>query len=193
MTNSPKNTTGKTPYEVQLALWCDAANAGDKAAYRKLLTEISSILRGYFLKRGVSVTDADDVIQEILISVDKARHTYDANRPFMPWLFAIVRFRFADHWRKHYAKKVPTLDIHELQSQIPDESVTQDDPLPEGMEEAVQHLPEKKKRILFLLHYEGYTAKEAAEKLGMKESAVKVAAHRIYKQLREQFAETDNG
>jgi RNA polymerase sigma-70 factor (ECF subfamily) len=37
------------------------------------------------------------------------------------------------------------------------------------------------------MHQEGYTAKEVAEKIGMTESAVKVAAHRAYKILRERL------
>jgi RNA polymerase sigma-70 factor (ECF subfamily) len=36
-----------------------------------------------------------------------------------------------------------------------------------------------------MMHQEGYTAKEVAEKIGMKESAVKVAAHRAYRILRK--------
>ena len=41
--------------------------------------------------------------------------------------------------------------------------------------------------ILRLMHQEGYTAKEVAEKIGMNESAVKVAAHRAYKVLRQKL------
>ena len=37
------------------------------------------------------------------------------------------------------------------------------------------------------MNVEGYTAKEVGAKLGMKESAVKVAAHRAYKKLRERL------
>ena len=37
------------------------------------------------------------------------------------------------------------------------------------------------------MHQEGYTAKEVAEKIGMNESAVKVAAHRAYKVLRKRL------
>jgi RNA polymerase sigma-70 factor (ECF subfamily) len=51
----------------------------------------------------------------------------------------------------------------------------------------VQRLPEKQALILQLMHQEGYTAKEVAEKIGMTESAVKVAAHRAYKILRERL------
>lgn len=161
---------------------------GDSRAYQEALSGISRIMRPYFLKRGLSQQDAEDVVQEVLLSVHKARHTYDASRPLIPWLFAIARFRFADFWRKRYvgAENMPVLDIQELQEILP-APVTEEDPMPEGMEEALSGLPEKKRRLLYMLHYEGYTIKEAATQLGMKESAVKVSAHRIYKHLRMQF------
>ena len=38
-----------------------------------------------------------------------------------------------------------------------------------------------------MMHVEGFTAKEVGMKLGMKESAVKVAAHRAIKKLRGQL------
>jgi RNA polymerase sigma-70 factor (ECF subfamily) len=57
----------------------------------------------------------------------------------------------------------------------------------ESISGEVQKLPEKQALILQLMHQEGYTAKEVAEKIGMNESAVKVAAHRAYKVLRERL------
>ncbi len=57
----------------------------------------------------------------------------------------------------------------------------------ESISVEVEKLPEKQATILRLMHQEGYTAKEVAEKIGMNESAVKVAAHRAYKVLRKQL------
>jgi RNA polymerase sigma-70 factor (ECF subfamily) len=37
------------------------------------------------------------------------------------------------------------------------------------------------------MHVEGYTAKEVGKKMGMNESAVKVAAHRAIKKIRGKF------
>jgi DNA-directed RNA polymerase specialized sigma24 family protein len=37
------------------------------------------------------------------------------------------------------------------------------------------------------MHVEGYTAKEVGVKLNMNESAIKVAAHRAIKKIREKF------
>ena len=57
----------------------------------------------------------------------------------------------------------------------------------ESISEEVEKLPEKQASILRLMHHEGFTAKEIAEKMGMKVSAVKVAAHRAYNILRNKL------
>jgi len=57
----------------------------------------------------------------------------------------------------------------------------------ESISAEVEKLPDKQAIILRMMHQEGYTAREVAEKIGMNESAVKVAAHRAYKILRHKL------
>ena len=76
---------------------------GDMRAYAALLRETSRFLRPFLAKRLNSAAEVDDLMQEILISIHKARHTYDGNRPYKPWVYAIARFRLQDHLRAHYA------------------------------------------------------------------------------------------
>ncbi len=159
------------------------AQAGDKAAYHQSLTKVSEITLGYLARRIANPTEREDILQEILISVHKARHTYDGARPFLPWLFAIIKFRLTDHLRAHYAKDRKSVDIEKVAPFLT-EDVTETTPLPEAIEVGMAMLPPKHKQMLHLLHVEGFTAKEVASKLGMNESAVKVATHRIYKKLR---------
>ena len=160
-----------------------AANAGDKVAYGKFLSEVSVLIRRFLAKR-MATDDVEDVLQEILTSIHKARHTYDGTRPGLPWVYAIARSRLTDYLRKHYAsrsdKKVNIDDV-EYFLEAP---VTESHELPEYMEVALGDLPEKQQKIITLMHVEGYTAKEVGGQLGMSESAVKVAAHRAYKKMK---------
>ena len=57
----------------------------------------------------------------------------------------------------------------------------------ESISSEVEKLPAKQATILKLMHHDGYTAKEVAQKIGMQESAVKVSAHRAYKILKEKL------
>src|SRR4051812_23087834 len=86
------------------------AQQGERIAYDALLREIARLLQGYFVARTGCNESASDLVQETLVSVHRARHTYRADRPFAPWLYAIARCRLADHWRKA-SRRVPQVPI----------------------------------------------------------------------------------
>ena len=160
---------------------------GDTQAYAVLLKETARLLRPYLSKRIYANSEVDDVLQEILLSIHKARHTYNGERPYKPWMYAIAKFRLQDHLRAHYADHLHDAeDLSELEEILPDD-VTETGFSYQSISMEVEKLPEKQATILRLMHQEGYTAKEVAEKIGMNESAVKVAAHRAYKILRERL------
>lgn len=159
--------------------------SGDQNAYSKFLATITPMLRR-MVARKLAQPDVEDVVQDILISIHKARHTYDGERPLMPWLSSIANFRVTDHLRKHYSQmRHQCVDIADYENILSDvtESATGD----ESVNELLHDVPEKHKRILTLMHVEGYTAKEIGKQMGMNESAVKVAAHRAIKKIREKF------
>lgn len=160
-----------------------ATQHGDQAAYHQFLSEAAEHIRRFLIKR-MNRDDVEDVLQEVLTSIHKARHTYDGERPIMPWVYAIARFRLTDHLRKHYAnqndKQVP-LDTVEYLLEAP---VTESNELPEYLSVAVGELGEREQKIIHLMHVDDLTAKEVGSKLDMGESAVKVAAHRAYKKMR---------
>ena len=160
------------------------AQAGDKRAYTGLLQETSRFLRPFLAKRLSQASEVDDLLQEILLSIHKARHTYDGARPYKPWVFSIAKFRLLDHLRVHYADQLHhAIELSEVENILP-EPVTDSAMTYESISGAVDKLPDKQAIILQMMHQQGYTAKEVAAKIGMKESAVKVAAHRAYKVLR---------
>lgn len=160
---------------------------GDKRAYASVLEQTTRLLRPYLSKRLNNKTEIEDVLQETLISIHRARNTYDGNRPYAPWAFAIARYRLHDHLRAHYADNLRhATDLTEAEN-ISAQDVTESPLNYESIKEEIDRLPGKQPVILHLIHGEGYTAKEVAEKIGMNESAVKVAAHRAYKVLRKKL------
>jgi len=160
---------------------------GDKLAYTKLLRETARFLRPFLSKRLSFDSEVDDLMQEILISIHKARHTYDGQRPYKPWVYAIARFRLQDYLRMHYADQLRHAEELTGMEKNLQEDVTESGISYESISAEVEKLPERQAAILRLMHQEGYTAKEVAAKLGMTESAVKVAAHRAYKVLRQKL------
>ena len=160
---------------------------GDARAYAELLQETARLLRPFLSRRLRFSNEVDDLLQEILLSIHKARHTYDGRRPYKPWAYAIARFRLLDPLRAHYADHLRDAeDYDELEEILPDD-VTEAEMSYESISREVEKLPGKQATILRLMHQDGYTAREVAGMLGMKESAVKVSAHRAYRILRERL------
>jgi RNA polymerase sigma-70 factor (ECF subfamily) len=169
----------------EIAMLFRAGLANDQQAYAQFLQRIAPLLRRMAAIK-CAASDLDDVVQEILISIHKARHTYDGQRPIKPWLISIAKFRIADHLRKHYVqRRDKTVDIDELAEILPD--VTEAGLENESIDELLAGIPENQKRILSMMHLEGYTAREIGAQLDMNESAVKVAAHRALKKIRKKF------
>ena len=63
------------------------AQRGDEEAYVRLLTELADMIKAYLLSRFGPLEILDDCVQEALIAIHKARHTYDPGRPIRPWVF----------------------------------------------------------------------------------------------------------
>ena len=49
---------------------------------------------------GQPVDQSEDIVQDILLAVHLKRHTWDADAPFAPWLFAIARNKLIDSLRR---------------------------------------------------------------------------------------------
>ena len=81
-----------------------SAIAGDSAAYHRLLKAITPVLRAAarrgLARAGQPVDQSEDIVQDILLAVHLKRHTWDANAPFAPWLFAIARNKLIDALRR---------------------------------------------------------------------------------------------
>jgi RNA polymerase sigma-70 factor (ECF subfamily) len=157
---------------------------GDQRAYAQLLRATVELLRPFLARRLSRDGELDDLLQEILISIHKARHTYDGRRPYKPWMYAIANFRLRDHLRAHYADPLRhAVDVAAVDDNL-HVDVTETAISYESIEKEIAKLPEKQATILRMMHQDGHTAREVAERIGMTVSAVKVAAHRAYKTLR---------
>ncbi len=161
------------------------AQEGDTRSYNKLLQDIAPYIRNY-LAGGLANPDwADDITQEVLISVHKSLKTYSPALPFRPWLMAIVNFRRTDFLRKHYAargdKQTPLENMEFQKNYVTDSPYAGE---LKDIEGALDELPEKQREVFRLMKIEGYSAQEVAKRMGMNVSAVKVSAHRTANKLK---------
>lgn len=159
-----------------------AALAGDSAAYRQFLDAIGERLRGY-LRRMLArsgrddASEAEDVLQEVLLALHLARHTYDPGSPVTAWAHAIARYKLIDHLRRS-GRYAGHLQLDEEASQLagPSDAAASEARL--DIDRAMAQLPDRTRRLIDRVRLQGASVAEAATSLGMTENAAKVAIHR---------------
>jgi RNA polymerase sigma-70 factor, ECF subfamily len=166
------------------------AQDGAQPAYAELLAELAAVSKRYARSRLGSVPWVDDVVQETLLAVHVARHTYDPGRPFAPWFYAIARNRLVDAVRRrrriaaheHERDEVPEPATGADSSDSSSSSRSDIDI--DAIRRALAALPDRQRDIIEGLKYRDESVREIATRLGLTESAVKVTAHRGYQALK---------
>jgi RNA polymerase sigma-70 factor, ECF subfamily len=156
-----------------------SAISGDSAAYHRLLKAVTPVLRAAarrgLARAGQPVDQSEDIVQEVLLAVHLKRHTWDANAPFAPWLFAIARNKLID-WLRRRGRRV-FVNIDDFADSLPGDAAPE---TPAASEVAVQlqSLPARQREVLQSIAVDSSSIKDTAAKFAMSEGAVRVALHR---------------
>jgi RNA polymerase sigma-70 factor (ECF subfamily) len=171
-----------------------AAQTGDQRAYQALLRAVVPVAAATIRRQGVPADRVDDVVQDVLLTIHRARATYDPMRPFLPWLRAIAQRRAIDLLRSH---------IRTSGREVFDEPAYLDHPgtTPEAdsevdrvdqaklLAEAIKTLPPGQRQAVELLALQERSLEEAAGQTGRTKGALKVNLHRAIHALRQRLAE----
>jgi RNA polymerase sigma-70 factor (ECF subfamily) len=136
---------------------------------------------------------AEDVLQEALVRVARSWKSFRKEAEFRTWLFRIVINVFRD--RCAVPKRADgTLSIDVADKRGGDPAIeAQDVELGQLIAARVSDLPPRQREVMVLTAYEGLSAKEVGELLGISESNVYstlgVARERLRKELAPYFAE----
>jgi len=150
--------------------------------YQSALEEIASLIRRSVANKISLQVEQDDLVQEVLISIHEARFAFQENKPLLPWVYAIARFRLVDWFRKNKRRSL----YEEFSDEMDAVSVSGlEDSL--ALEQIMETLPEKQKEILGFVKISGHSMKETADEFNMTEGAVKVTVHRAMEKLKSSF------
>jgi RNA polymerase sigma factor (sigma-70 family) len=177
-----------------------AAQEGDQDAYASLLTSLLPILRAFVARRGVEPAGVEDVVQEILLLIHRARRTWRPERRFDPWMWAIAANATTDALRRQareWKRRGPSRDAsaeHDVPLDGSDARGSDPSSDPElqaiarqmspSLIAALESLPQAQRQAVELLYVEQLSGAEAAERAGVTLSALKVRAHRGSRALR---------
>ena len=178
LTGSPKARHRASEEELKL-LMIQALN-GDNRCYDALLRAITPLLTTFFMRRMNSRSgDVEDLVQDSLIAMHGRRTSFDRNRPFTPWLFAIARHKLIDHFRSHRSSQ----PIDELDDILRTEGFDDASNAQIDIDRMLSSISAKQSGAIRHTRLSGLSVAEAARTLGISESDVKISVHRGMKIL----------
>jgi RNA polymerase sigma-70 factor, ECF subfamily len=195
----------------------DAARGGDENAFARLVEPYRGALHAHCYRMLGSVPDAEDALQEALLSAWRGLAGFEGRSSLRSWLYAIATnacLRAIERRPKRVLPidYAPAADPHDglgapLVESVwvepyPDERLGLEDGLagPEARYEqresvelafiaALQHLPARQRAVLVLRDVLGFSAREVAEALETTPTAVDSALQRAHKAVDERLPE----
>lgn len=179
---------------------------GDNESWSDFFDTYWNLIYGVARKAGANDSEAQDVVQEVIISVARniEGFEYDASKgTFKAWLLKLTRWRIGDQWRKkHFEKQGKRLPREEpLRTSVLNQQPAPDDlDLDRVWEEewernllrlALAKVKPKVKALqyqMFHLHVrKNLDAKSVAEKLGVKLPEVYYAKYKVERLLKKEI------
>jgi len=162
---------------------------GDDAAFDELARGLAPRLRAFLVRLSGSRALADDLSQETLLRIHRARGSFARGSAVIPWAFAIARNCFVSHAR---AKKTrvsrSVLDVSTIEVDSgPDanaEATLSARQSAAKVSEVLAAMPVANREAFVLIRYEGLSVATAAQLVGVSEGALKLRAFRAYELLR---------
>lgn len=168
-----------------------AAQDGDRVAYARLLGEVVPYIRAIVFAQHRTADRVEEVVQDVLLTIHRVRHTYDPQRPFRHWLAAIARRRSIDALRRlsrTAAVEITDDTAYETFADPAANRATEVYDATDGLSEAIASLPEPQREAIELLKLRELSLKEASQLSGRSVGALKVNVHRAIKSLRKRLA-----
>jgi len=150
-------------------------------AFLETITHLRPTLHRYCARMTGSVTDGEDVVQEVLFEAYRKLDKFDASRPLKPWLFRIAHNRCIDFLRKRgvriEAETAAASSGKVEPTELPD--------LGRALEHLVINLPPKERACVLLKDVFDYSLEEIAELVDSTVGGVKAALNRGRAKLAE--------
>lgn len=178
---SPEDPSALSDAEMLLAV-----AAQDRAAFVALFGRYAGRVKAFIMRSGASASDADEVVQEVMVAIWRSAATFDPERAAVStWIYTIARNRRIDMIRR---SKRPAPD--------PNDPLFQPDPEPDGIDRVsaseraelvragVAGLAPEQRQVLVASFYDGLSHGEIAERLDLPLGTVKSRIRLAFRNLR---------
>jgi RNA polymerase sigma-70 factor, ECF subfamily len=175
-----------------MARYCD----GDREAFRALYDRVAPRLFGYLRRMSGDRALAEDLLQQTMLKIHRARHAYVRGADPLPWAYAIARRVFLDEMRRRArvrkreastatpgAEPIATISGRAVEAAGADDHAPSAGLVAAALS-ALQALPPAQREAVVLTKLQGKSVAEAAALAGTTPGALKVRVHRGYAALR---------
>ncbi len=167
------------------------AQQGRRSDYQQLLRELTGVISDFLRSRFGNHDFIDDCVQESLIAIHHARHTWDPRRAFRPWMFTIVRHKAVDMFRQHRTRKSALEQFQTEQHVAIQGTGFSGNPEDLAGGSVLDRLQDHHREVLVLTKVLGFSIAETAIRLDISQGAVKVRVHRAVRMLRQLLEQED--
>jgi len=179
-------TDGRSLNDLMVAI----ARDRDKAAFGLLFGRIAPRLKAYLLRSGVAASQADELVQEVMLMVWRRADSFDpAQSAVATWIFTIARNKRIDAIRRD---RHPEFDPSDP-ALVPDPAPAADRSIETAQEsarlrDAILKLPTEQAELLRLAYFEDQPHTMIAQKSGLPLGTVKSRLRLAMGRLRRELA-----
>lgn len=165
---------------------------GNIDAFEQVFTTYKSLVFKTALLIVKTNVGADDVSQEVFLTLFKKISSWDETRPFKPWLYKIVVNKCYDYLRKQKLRNLIPFNWAEDTGQIFSDNqyeygTSLDIDLKHDMTELVNKLPDKIRIVLVLRYYNDLKQEQISEILNVPIGTVKSRIHAGLAKIRKRI------
>lgn len=182
----------------------DAVQQGDQDAWREVIGRYEGRLLSFARRMLAQSSEAEDLVQETFLGLLRSLPNYDRRRSLETYLFAILRHKLSDQFRRQQSGRRQSLESLELDdapqawlsNETPsryvagqEEAAAQRQALVDALREYVRLCREQKRfaelMVVEMLMVLGLRNKEVASDLGLTETAVAGIKFRVVERWRQ--------
>ena len=173
----------------------DRYAGGDDRAFELLYDLLAPRLYAFLVRQTRNTAQSEDLVQQTLLQMHRARGTFIRGASVTSWSFAIARRLMIDGSRKLAREGLDPSTNDEALAQLKDggtaDQVVEAKELEAKLNRAIAAMPASHRDAFTLVKGEGLALAEAAEVLGTTVTAVKLRVFRANEALREAMSRAE--
>jgi RNA polymerase sigma-70 factor (ECF subfamily) len=130
--------------------------------------------------------DADDILQQVAVSVVKNYDKYDKKESFTGWAIGIAKNELLMYWRNHSKSRL-IFDIKTIDaiSEAHEKEAVAFNPMRKALDICIQKITGRTRQILEMRYFNELSVSRIAQKVGMTPGAIYTLLHRVRIALQE--------